>query len=527
MNRNPYYTDYSNTIVVGDIVYSSDLKTVISSKKDITYLNLVRGVRCIGRYAFADCKDLTIVRIPETVIFIDDFAFQNCTAIQELHLPFDMEYISLFAFTTINNTDQGFFLKIPQIFLPKETYFKYLKLLPQYIFDYDHEDYGYSDEEFEQFSKSENLEDGSFIPDTYEFCRIVTKYLLALNGFKGTCPEEVLPNNSISHDVQRSVVLELLHNNSLINRHQLIDMRDIPFADRMPESIPDLIRKCVREWLTWDSSNTPIDTCENIIEYALTMGLVPMIIWNKTEIAENSQKDFVRMINDKYGEYPLASIREAKKNKSFLDWLDKLEAFNASSVFFSVSMEYKRKGYKTNPSLIYDILYTSMMVAFQIGYCFGMRMKKNHIGIVEGELFSEEEMKGGVKTDYFEKKEEYYLSGMRLISQLDNRQFDVLALECYKAASDHKEAYFLRSVPGNFLDSAQFNCLNECVGIRHFFNYNLYSNNKPHVTFSGPYEKARKDFLKEIECGNYKFTKWPNLSDSNDWGRMVPDTIYY
>jgi len=28
MNRNPYYTDYSNTIVVGDIVYSSDLKTV-------------------------------------------------------------------------------------------------------------------------------------------------------------------------------------------------------------------------------------------------------------------------------------------------------------------------------------------------------------------------------------------------------------------------------------------------------------------------------------------------------------------
>ena len=80
MNRNPYYTDYCNTIVVGDIVYSSDLKTVISSKKDITYLNLVRGVRCIGRYAFADCKDLTIVRIPETVIFIDDFAFQNCTS---------------------------------------------------------------------------------------------------------------------------------------------------------------------------------------------------------------------------------------------------------------------------------------------------------------------------------------------------------------------------------------------------------------------------------------------------------------
>ena len=33
-------TDYSNNIVIGDIVYSSDLKTVISSKKDITTLNL-------------------------------------------------------------------------------------------------------------------------------------------------------------------------------------------------------------------------------------------------------------------------------------------------------------------------------------------------------------------------------------------------------------------------------------------------------------------------------------------------------
>lgn len=525
MNSNPYQTDYSHTVIIGDIVYSSDLKTVISSKKDITSLNLIRGVRCIGKYAFAECKDLVIVKIPETILVIDDFAFCGCTAIKEVHLPYEMEYISLLAFTSFDNEEHGFFLNIPHIYLPKETYFKYLNLLPQYVFDYEYEDYGYSDDEFEQLSKNKNLENNMLTPDAFEFCRIVVKYLMALSGLRGSCPYEVIPDVSVSHSVQSSVIDELLDNNILINRRQLIHDGNIPLTSKFGGSIPNLIKDCVREWITWDSSNTPIDTCENIIEYALTMGIVPMVIWNNDEIEANSHKDFVKMIKEEYGEYPLASLKE-NRDKSFQDWIDRIESFDALSVFFSVSMNYKKRGYKTDPSLIFDILYTCMMVAFQFGYCYGVRIKRNYIGVIEGELFTEEEMKGGIKTDYFEKEEDNYLFAMRLISQMDNSQFDVLAKECYEA-DDYRKAYFIRSVPGNFLKYEQFHSIKECVGIRHFVNNNMYSYNKPHVTFPGAYEKARTTFMKEIDNDKYKHINWPDFSDLNGWGRITPEAIVY
>jgi hypothetical protein len=169
-----------------------------------------------------------------------------------------------------------------------------------------------------------------------------------------------------------------------------------------------------------------------------------------------------------------------------------------------------------------------MMVAFQIGYSFGIRTKRNHIGIREGELFSEEEMKGGIKTDMFDKAEDHYLFAMRLISRMDNRQFDALSKECYLEGSKNRDAYFIRSIPGNVIDSFKFSRLNECVGIRHFYNYNMYSyNNPPHVSFPGPYTKARNAFMEELKQGEYEFTGWPDISNMGHWGGAVSDVIYY
>ena len=45
-------------ITIGGVTYSDDLATILSAPKDIRALELIRGVRCIGRCAFEGCKSI-------------------------------------------------------------------------------------------------------------------------------------------------------------------------------------------------------------------------------------------------------------------------------------------------------------------------------------------------------------------------------------------------------------------------------------------------------------------------------------
>ena len=525
-------TDYSNNIVIGDIVYSSDLKTVISSKKDITTLNLIRGVRYIGRYAFSDCVELRVLHIPETVIRIEDFAFRNCMEIQELHLPYDMEYISILAFTSSDWGNCGFFLPIPRIVIPHNTFFKYLVLLPQYIMEEDYSQYGVSDVDYEEFKNSRESEIYyPEYPDDKEFCRIAVLSMIDAQDNKANFVEEFKEiNDPQMEEVRNSTILEIIEGKEIVSRYQIIPCKDIPFMSNMEDLIKSIIRENIREWFVFETTLPPIELCAGMIEESMGIGVIPPLLWGHAECMEMAKYSFYNLLCEMYGEYPVSQFfcEKGEKNPLFDKWTEKLHEINGTSILFCVAYSYKQKGYKTTPLLFYHILKQCMMVAFQIGYSFGIRTKRNHIGIREGELFSEEEMKGGIKTDMFDKAEDHYLFAMRLISRMDNRQFDALSKECYLEGSKNRDAYFIRSIPGNVIDSFKFSRLNECVGIRHFYNYNMYSyNNPPHVSFPGPYTKARNAFMEELKQGEYEFTGWPDISNMGHWGGAVSDVIYY
>ena len=169
-------------ITINGITYSDDMATVLAADRNIPSFDLIRGVRYIGRYAFADCKNLKVVRIPETVIRIEDYAFLNCTSIQELQLPYYMEYISPLAFT--NSDPAGrFHLVIPKISFPKESYQLYAYLLPQYISWLDHDDYGVPFHELEAREEWDDILGLPTIINEHEIYRMTI-----LNDLKGKIP---------------------------------------------------------------------------------------------------------------------------------------------------------------------------------------------------------------------------------------------------------------------------------------------------------------------------------------------------
>ena len=45
-------------ITINGITYSDDMATVLAADSNIPSFDLIRGVRYIGKYAFADCKNL-------------------------------------------------------------------------------------------------------------------------------------------------------------------------------------------------------------------------------------------------------------------------------------------------------------------------------------------------------------------------------------------------------------------------------------------------------------------------------------
>lgn len=122
-------------------------------------------------------------------------------------------------------------------------------------------------------------------------------------------------------------------------------------------------------------------------------------------------------------------------------------------------------------------------------------------------LFSEQEMQGGVCIDNFDQKEDAYLEAIRIVCKLDDVSFIALGEEVeqqYRFA----ETYWIRSLPGYIMSHSQFEALREIIGIRHGYNNNYYSFQKPHVTFLTSFEKAKKRFEDELPKEEYKYVEW-------------------
>ena len=51
------------------------------------YIQIPKGVKSIGNYAFYNCNNLTSITIPDSVTSIGDYAFRNCTSLTSINIP--------------------------------------------------------------------------------------------------------------------------------------------------------------------------------------------------------------------------------------------------------------------------------------------------------------------------------------------------------------------------------------------------------------------------------------------------------
>ena len=70
-----------------------------SYKKDITTVNIGKGVTRIGREAFSGLTALTVLELPEGLIEIGQRAFEGCSSLKEIKIPSSVKVIENFAFS--------------------------------------------------------------------------------------------------------------------------------------------------------------------------------------------------------------------------------------------------------------------------------------------------------------------------------------------------------------------------------------------------------------------------------------------
>ena len=125
--------------------------------------------------------------------------------------------------------------------------------------------------------------------------------------------------------------------------------------------------------------------------------------------------------------------------------------------------------------------------------------------IVEQELFSEEEMRGGI--DIMNLLVDGYLEAMRIISCLDDEQFFALSHE-YQPPVTGQESYFLRALPTRFFTPIQYFALGDCINMRHAHDDYPNPFQEQNIPFLDCFEEARVRFMDENQNGAYKYANW-------------------
>lgn len=104
--NNPYFK------TVDGVLFSKDMKTLIyypRNKKDIEY-TVPDTVTTIAHAAFASCKNLTKINLPKGLELIDACAFDGCTNVKNMIIPEKVGVIEAYAFTDCNSLEN---IKLP------------------------------------------------------------------------------------------------------------------------------------------------------------------------------------------------------------------------------------------------------------------------------------------------------------------------------------------------------------------------------------------------------------------------------
>ena len=366
-------------ITINSITYSDDMATVLAADSNIPSFDLIRGVRYIGRYAFADCKNLKVVRIPETVIRIEDYAFLNCTSIQELQLPYYMEYISPLAFTNSDPAER-FHLVIPKISFPKESYQLYAYLLPQYISWLDHDDYGVTLDELEEREDWDDILGLPTIIDAHEIYRMVIindlreRYLIAHD-----IEDKAAVTDSDEKEITKVAQELALENATFLQVEDLVEIGDYPIIDSIDETFAAILEKKVADSYDFGwTRHRPITCMEDSLRESLLWGYILPVIWSVPDDSELYGKELFIYCKASYGDlvghfendYLKGDFQKIKK------WHDTLLLKDCITILSSYLVYYNKQGYEITIPLLRKAFLSCMKIMFHIGFSYGMKYRK-------------------------------------------------------------------------------------------------------------------------------------------------------
>lgn len=366
-------------ITIQGITYSDDMATVLAADRDIPSFDLIRGVRNIGSHAFADCKNLKVIHIPETVIRIEDFAFLNCTSIRELQLPYYMEYISPLAFT--NSDPAGrFLLAIPKISFPKESFFRYAYMLPQYISWLDHDDYGVPFHELEAREEWDDILGLPTIINEHEIYRMII-----LNDLKGRyLIADDLERETVVSDSDEKEIIEVvwklaLESTTFLQADSLVGTDEYPIIVSIDETFAAILEKKVADSYEFGWTRyRPITSMEDSLRESLLWGYILPVIWSVPDDPEVYGKDLFIYCKASYGD--LVGHFEngyLKGDRQMVEeWHDTILIKDHLKILSYYLEYYNKKSYEITIPLLRKAFLSCMKMMFHIGFSYGMKYRK-------------------------------------------------------------------------------------------------------------------------------------------------------
>ena len=281
--------------------------------------------------------------------------------------------------------------------------------------------------------------------------------------------------NIIDEDIQAisDDVIDLMFKfgfGDLIDKNGFADTNEHKIINSIDESFGAFIEHTVKDWLDFMPNLRPIDVLHTALNESLKMGFISAAICDNPDDEE------------------LYCDTEV-----MLDYLVR---------------SYSEYGHPINVGALKKIVRCCMRILFHVGYSYGLKYHgSNRKASYEPCLFSEEEMRGGIRTDFFELYEDAYLEAIRIVCKLDDVSYMALSHEVDQQYM-FAEKYWIRMLPGYAMSYIEFDALREIIGIRHGYNNNFYSFQKPHVSVPASFEKAKKRFEDELPKGEYRNVEW-------------------
>jgi len=480
-------------ITINGFTYSPDLTTVITVEKNITSLDgMLRGVCYIGKMAFAGCSNLRVVRLLETVIGIDDFAFCDCNNLIDVHFPFNIEYISPLAFTNSVKGKPFYNLNINAI-IPIEAYLKFTFLTPQFVSESCYEECGFTMDDLDRLEGWDELDGLPVYVDEDELYRMAIMDHLQHEYMVGELTEadaekEAENLRGIYQQVRDRLYEEII--GDALSGSDFLQTGRHGIVNNVGESCHALIEHHIRFWLKQTPEKRPMEILYRAITDTIFMGF---------NLQSRYEDDFELFYQEE----------DQDCKEMLVTYYDNLSRIDVRDVLQQFLLCYKQYGYPINVQSLKKIVRLCMKLMFHIGYSYGIHYRRSNTHAKELELFSEEEMKGGVSTDFFEIYEKEYLYFMQVVSRLDDAAFYILSEEYARERQEiRKDMYYLHSLSGQILSSTQFDALGEMIRLRHYYNNHFFKFQKPQIIISSSFKNAQRRFMETISNNNYVSTDW-------------------